>query len=811
VLAWALRRERLPGPLADLLASGLRRHRHYLSSFSNRRLRELARSSSEVERALVAGFGRDRGPAAAQILAAATAEDLVGPLALLFGGVAAEPGERSEAVHEAIVLDSASAPLKRRCAFLCVRRHAEEITAAHARAVLGNALNLAAQPVDPYSPSELAMAARTAAAALLAADDSLDPIILGLLPSSPRARELSLIQATALQARRSGFGPGLAAALKALGPSEAEAFGFARDCDRNYSALQIAAPAPGRLQRALARARRPAAQAGTAARGLGRLNVAFALPTLGVLLALALDPDLIDLPDRVEISGAGALAALGILIAVHVLSAELAANRLAGPIARVTSFPVSLQAGYLAALALLVRSLLDPPRAELATYSAAALGLAAALIVCVFFSFLTLLRRTDPVQAVAAFAARRRGAVVRAGWRLGRLQRRALRSRELLAGYPFFKSRLSTPLGEQRAAITVRRSGYLHLRERRLRRLAGAEPWRSERARLTLVKPLGLHISRGEEAISLVPSAETSLSHRDVRRGHRLLRVRRGASFEAVGEYVGVLIALAAAQAEAGNQGGAARIIDTTLDLLAVHLDAMRASRDRGKEREETVGMAAVLRVAAVQALRLLSRPLDANTREVLTRFLQRLLEITDRADSFTSALAIQLARPGQRPEDSLVAQLLWNCGVQALRVGDEFGVEQTREQVVRLGAGAEWAVNLGGRFTQLAAVSWPAQAKALWDWHLESFGEEAIFALTAMRVGASALRVGNASLSLTVATSLRGHDASEWREYFDDHGTADTETVRDDLYGSMLGPDAQFALLEFVDFFERSIEAVAP
>jgi hypothetical protein len=221
--------------------------------------------------------------------------------------------------------------------------------------------------------------------------------------------------------------------------------------------------------------------------------------------------------------------------------------------------------------------------------------------------------------------------------------------------------------------------------------------------------------------------------------------------------------------------------------------------------------MAAVLRVSAVQALRLLGGPLDANTREILTGFLQRLLEITDQADGFSTALATQLGRPAQQLDDALTAQILWDCAVQALRVDDDFSLQQIREQVARLGGSAEWAVDLGGRIVQLAAIAWPSEAERLWEWHLQRVAKEAIFPLTAIRVGASALRVGNASLALTVALALRGHDAAKWREIFDDHSTADRETVRDDLYGSMLGPDAQFALLEFVDFFGRSVKALTP
>jgi hypothetical protein len=655
------------------------------------------------------------------------------------------------------------------------------------------------------------MTARTAAAALLADDSSLDAEILERLRSSPGARELALIQASALQARRRGLGSGIAAALEALQPDERQALGFARDCDRNYSALESAAPPPNQFELTASRVRQPAIRLGRAVLGLGRVIAVFALPAAGVVVALAIDAWVLDLPGNVQISGAGALTALGILIAVHVLSAELAANRLAGPIARVTSFPLPLKAGYVAGLALLIRSLLSPSASELATYSAAAVGLVGVMVVLVLWSFLTLLRRTDPVRAVEAFASRRGNAVLRAGRVLGRLQRHALAGRELAAGYPFIKSVLSAPLGEQRVAVEVPRSGYLLLNLRCLRRLAKRDLWEKEQVRLVLVEPLGIEISRGDEAISVVPSGETSVQRSELRRVRRLIRIRSSTTIDEVGEYVGVLIGIAAAQAATGNQGGAQRIRDATLRLLKLHLGGMRASRDRNREREDTVGMAGVLRVSAVQALRLLDSPVDANTKEVLTGFLQRLLDLTDLADGFAVSLAGQLGRSGQKLGDSLISQLLWDCAVQALRVDDELGLRQVREQVNRLGGSAEWAVDLGGRIVQLAAVTRPPRAEHLWRWHHERAAQAQLFPLTAMRIGASALRVGNASLALTVALALRGNEPDKWRTYFDDFETADGETTRDLLYGTMLGADAQFALLEFVGFVDGAVRAVKP
>jgi hypothetical protein len=78
------------------------------------------------------------------------------------------------------------------------------------------------------------------------------------------------------------------------------------------------------------------------------------------------------------------------------------------------------------------------------------------------------------------------------------------------------------------------------------------------------------------------------------------------------------------------------------------------------------------------------------------------------------------------------------------------------------------------------------------------------------MRIGASALRVGYASLALTVVLSLRNHDSAEWVAYFERDTVADEEQTHDQLYGHLLGPDPQLALQDFVRFLGAANKAVA-
>jgi hypothetical protein len=90
-----------------------------------------------------------------------------------------------------------------------------------------------------------------------------------------------------------------------------------------------------------------------------------------------------------------------------------------------------------------------------------------------------------------------------------------------------------------------------------------------------------------------------------------------------------------------------------------------------------------------------------------------------------------------------------------------------------------------------------------------ERHGSTESFPLTAIRIGASALRVGYASLALAIALRLRDHDSEQWIAYFEQDVVADEEQTRDQLYGHLLGPDPQLALLDFARFMGDATKAV--
>jgi hypothetical protein len=84
--------------------------------------------------------------------------------------------------------------------------------------------------------------------------------------------------------------------------------------------------------------------------------------------------------------------------------------------------------------------------------------------------------------------------------------------------------------------------------------------------------------------------------------------------------------------------------------------------------------------------------------------------------------------------------------------------------------------------------VAQPFRAEGLWEWHEERCGDVDVFGLSALRIGATALIVGHATLALRVALRLRDGNVEVWTSFFEDEMNAEAEKIRDELYGQLLG-----------------------
>lgn len=774
-------------------------------------LRALAIDDDKQLRACV-GAGPGVAFSPTQILELANArQDLLGPLAVIFGTVPAQPGDRGAALVEAIVLDMAGGRSRLHAALLASRRVADQLTADQARSIFGRCLNLISQRIDPYAPEDLSMAARTAASALLVADSALDELILERIRQGQMVQELSLVYAAGLQGRRAGFGNGLAAGLEALSSGVESAVTFARDSDRRFSALDEPLAKAGFLA-TVSRIRRTAWIWTEPLWRLLATAVAVVAPlAFGVAAALVFSRLITKLPSGTRVAPQAALAGFGILVAIHVLSSQLSAERLPGLIARKTSFPLGLATGYLGTLTLAVIALVRPSAQTARTLSHVEIGIIAALVVVVLGALATLISRLDPVRAVRSFERRERLSMRRSGRRLGKLQRSALSGRDLISSMAWARVALTEPRSERHVTMRAPRDGYLRLRARVVRRLARKESWSDERVRLYLVTPLGTRVVEQVEVLSVVPAEDQILDRNDLTRARRVVKVTTQRSIDRSSEVVGVLLGLSLTLARDGNVAGAESVATALLRLMRIHLDAMRGARGETPD-EGTIGLVPILRTAAVQSLRLLEDAYDANRREVILGLIDRLLWVTNNADAFPAFLATQTRVASNVSPDrgSALELLLWSSGTRAIETGDEVGLRAVQDEIARGLAVYPSFDLLSGTLLQFAALNRPNTAERYWKWHLDRVGvDTARRCLVAIRAGASALLAGGATVATLISLDLPRLNAQVWREYFEDRAVADRETVRSNLYGELLGADPQQALEDFVSFAGRAQGAV--
>src|ERR1019366_6780893 len=114
------------------------------------------------------------------------------------------------------------------------------------------------------------------------------------------------------------------------------------------------------------------------------------------------------------------VASFALLIAVHVVAAQLAANRLPSPVATGASQSPPIKVGYLCAFLLIVLTADLPANADANLQISAALTATGLLfLLSLIAAALALVRTTDSPFAARSFASARRARYRRAGRRLG--------------------------------------------------------------------------------------------------------------------------------------------------------------------------------------------------------------------------------------------------------------------------------------------------------------------------------------------------------------------------------------------------------
>jgi hypothetical protein len=515
-------------------------------------------------------------------------------------------------------------------------------------------------------------------------------------------------------------------------------------------------------------------------------------------IALAVD-DAHHIEYQVKLNSGTIVAVAAVLVAIHVVASELAADRLPGLVARATSVPLPLWAGYGCVTALYLLAVWQPDRHDAHTKEVLAIGVIAGLGVCLALSLWRLLSRTDNAVAGRIFASGEVRRAIRSGRAVGRMNRTVLAARSQTTALMWVRPDMSAPLSVRREPILSPDEGYLVLRLRELRRLGRSDWWR-EGGRLWLTAVLGTLVHPGDEVGSVVPGRDETLSERTREDADRVFGVEALPGAERTAEAISALIELASRLAGTGNESGAARVARRAVDVLHAHLNSVE--RTRGSLPPGEIGApVGVARAAALALSAALARADNATSREVLTVLAQRALPRCTRADSFVAVLIAQL--PELTSAEGGAEQLLWDCGRRTTELND--GVIsrlwwETAKQLARHQSRRDEVLTVAGRVVQYASVIDSPGTESEWGrLRGELDPTKARDQLIIVRVGASALLVGNVSLAVLVARSL---PVGAWplaAERLHSSTLLDYEVASDQLYGHLLGPQPVGALADFV------------
>lgn len=803
---WWLRSRVRHERLAALARRLLRVNLPTLSVVADADVDGLARDDHVLRRRLLVG-DLPETTTAGDVLAAVDRSTLVGPAAIALERPSRNAGDFTAAVHQVVVLEQATSPHRVRAALIAIRRQPERLSPSHARTIARRALSFASQPIDPYAPVSLHTAAAGAAAAVIAARPEFDDILCQALAGQPGLRPVA---ASAVQGRRLRPEMLLAELLGRMAPTDNAALGFAQSCDRWFSALDpLVSPTPGAALRRQARSIARLAQ--ERGRRVSLALAALAITALSAGLGLMFDAWILDLPKTLRLEGGPGLAAFAVLVAVHLVSAELAAERLPGPVARATSAPLPLKACYGLAAAGLAVGQLSPRALEPAIASALTYGLLIGFLLSLPLALARLLKRTDATKAAEAFVRRRRQRAIAAGRSLGALHRRTFEVRELVTALPWIRSALAEPLAERRVPILVPTAGWLSISARRLRATDRDGWWRSSAGRVWLVTPMASRVDAEQEVASVVTTEGEPLPARQLRQIRRLFSVSVQRPAEDAAEAVGVLVELMVRLGDAGNEAGGMRVMASAVDLVEGHLRGLRDARGAVQPGAEGASVPA-LRTAALATAQALGVAHHPATHEVLLRFAQRLLALVDDRDPFCHVLLGELDRLASSRAPAAI-QLTWNLGARMLQLPSPLLSRSWVEGVRRMAARNDLraaAINVGGHVLQLSPYIDAGRATRLFG---ELWSEldltRTLEVRVAIRMGACCVRAGHFSLAAKVALGIKNVDMDPWRRWTDDYTAMGVEQAEDGWYGSTLGPDPQLSLQRFLEFSSAVAAAV--
>ncbi|MGO9885530.1 MAG: hypothetical protein ACLPV4_21250 [Solirubrobacteraceae bacterium] len=717
----------------------------------------------------------------------------------------------STALYRTVVLDRAGDQRSLHVALATITTAPERIAPEQARSIFARCLDISAQPMDPYSAggAASATAARQAAAAILAIDSGLDESVITALSDAESRPAVQTVIASALKERPDRAAKRFGAFLAALAVPREQAIRFAEDCDADRGSLR---EIPRRLPRGLA-------SIGDAAKGWPRAWVWFACSLAGpVLMAAALAFVCRHASRTLTTAGVDAgvaIVALGVLAAVHVLSVQLAAQRLPGPIASAVAITPLTLSGYTTGLLMLIASILgqeDPPPAW--HPSLVASGLLVILFVQVVAATTLSLRTTSLAAASEAVGRRRIGQARRTGRLAGDLHRLAAECRQVVDTHPCLRLFTSAQENAQRYPIRAANSGYLTIDIARLETAAQRDKLINGDLRLDLLVLPSIAVVAGQELASLVPVASAELDEDDLRAVEAPFKVSDMRQLERFAELCATLCSQLRPLVALGDAGGARRILHVLRELLQEHV---ASEADTCGSQSGVLPLSPALTQVIDEARAALRASTTESERDPVVRVLETVLELARKDDGIVTVIA---NRVGQGATTLADFGVLCDAGQRAALNDSRLELLVVQHSFDGLSAGesknARYANEAAGRLVAYCASVAPRLSRAAWQrwWEHATESSTPDRVAIALRIGAASLPVANLSLAVEISLALSTEDFDALAVSLGEEFRAAFEGFLSTSYGRLLGVDAQQRLLEFVQFARNvnaSIAAPAP
>ena len=660
---------------------------------------------------------------------------------------------------------------------------------------------------DPYDPDAtlIGVAASQAAAAILAVDSTLDEAIIEALKAPATRVAAQNLASSALKEHPERAAPRFASYIHALTPTSEQAIRFAEDCDTGQGTLQALPPRTRLMQRI---------QDGVPYNLRNRIELlgAILLPVCAAALLAVICQSASGSIATVGIDPGVAIGALAVLAAVHILTVQLAAQRLPGPIASASILPPLTLGAYVTGLAMLAVAILGREKPAPAWQpSLVASGLLLVFVVLVFATTISSLRTTSVAAACELMSHRSMGRARRTGRRAGKTQQGAVQILKLVEDHGYLRKFISPQETVQRYPIRARLSGFVQIDARRLASIAPREPWQSGNARVDLIALPGIAVTPGEELASIVPATGGSIDARAINSIDRAIEVRQERPLERFAELCVALCLQTSLLVRSGDPGGARRILAALTVLLREHLKCVVA------ERGDFVGALPTTPAVAQtidQAVNSLVTAASETERDILNRLLSACIQLAKPQDGMIALIAHKLS---SRATTLAEFGVLYRAGCHAAILESGMDLQFAQDGLHALAGGMElparFANESAGRLVLYCAQVAPRLSRAAWSrwWSTAQKTPQPDRVRIAIRIGAGALPVGNLSLCVEIALALRDADFDSLMEGIRSPEQAEFEGLISQLYGRLLGVDAEQRIIDFLDFAQRINKALPP